>query len=136
MNKIFPTPFWMKNDLIFALVMLLLTSILPTGDNKSNGVMFAGLFLIIAFVKLAENKDRGVSTKLVYAIGRYGLATILFIVTGIQLYLYFTKPAIIHLSIYSLVVDGALIAYLVAFKPSNTTFGKKISLLSTKNGRG
>ena len=126
MGEVIITPSWMKNNLIYALIILLGTSILPLDENKIAGVMIAGLFLIIAFVNLAKCNDRGVSTKIIYTIGRYGVASILFIVTGIQLYLYFTEPAIIHLSIYSLVVDGALIAYLVAFKPSNTTFGKKI----------
>lgn len=127
MGEVIITPSWVKDNLIYALTFLFGTSILPLDENKIAGVMIGGLFLIIAFVNLAENKDRGESTKLVYTIGRYGVATILFIVTGIQLYLYFTESAVAHLSIYSLVVDSALIAYLVAFKPSNTTFGKKIS---------
>lgn len=129
MGEVIITPSWMKNNLInliYALIILLGTSILPSDENKTVGVMIAGLFLIIAFVNLAKCNDRGESTKIIYTIGRYGVASLLFLVTGIQLYLYFTEPAIIHLSIYSLVVDGALIAYLVAFKPSNTTFGKKI----------
>lgn len=129
MGEVIITPSWVKNNLIYALTFLFGTSILPLDENKIAGVMIGGLFLIIAFVNLAENKDRGESTKLVYTIGRYGVATILFIVTGIQLYLYFTESAVAHLSIYSLVVDSALIAYLVAFKPSNTTFGKKIQRL-------
>lgn len=114
-----------------ALVFLLFSAILP-GTGRYLFVALGGAFLMTAFASLGNSNYRGYPTKSsykiarYYTIGRYGLATILFIVTGIQLYLYFTKPAIIHLSIYSLVVDGALIAYLVAFKPSNTTFGKKI----------
>lgn len=126
MGEVIITPSWMKNNLIYTLIILLGTSILPSDENKTAGVMIAGLFLIIAFVNLAKCNDRGVSTKIIYTIGRYGVASLLFVVTGLQLYLYYTEPKAIHLSIYSLVVDGALIAYLVAFKPSNTTFGKKI----------
>lgn len=126
MGDVIITPSWVKDNLIYALIVLLGTSILPPDENKIAGVLIGGLFLIIAFVNLAKCNDRGVSTKIIYTIGRYGLASLLFFVTGIQLYLYFTEPAIIHLSVYSLVVDSALIAYLVAFKPSNTTFGKKI----------
>lgn len=126
MGDVIITPSWVKDSLIYALIILLGTSILPPDENKIAGVLIGGLFLIIAFVNLTKCNDRGVSTKIIYTIGRYGLASLLFFVTGIQLYLYFTEPAIIHLSVYSLVVDSALIAYLVAFKPSNTTFGKKI----------
>lgn len=126
MGEVIITPSWVKDNLIYALTILFGTSILPPEENEIAGVMIGGLFLIIAFVHLAKNKDRGESTKLVYTIGRYGVATILFIVTGIQLYLYFTESAVTHLSIYSLVVDSALIAYLVAFKPSSTTLGKKV----------
>lgn len=126
MGEVIITPSWMKNNLIYALIILLGPSILPSDENKTAGVMIAGLFLIIAFVNLAKCNDRGVSTKIIYTIGRYGVASLLFVVTGLQLYLYYTELKAIHLSIYSLVVDGALIAYLVAFKPSNTTFGKKI----------
>ena len=126
MGEVIITPSWMKNNLIYALIILLGTSMLPSDENKTAGVMIAGLFLIIAFVNLAKCNDRGVSTKIIYTIGRYGVASLLFVVTGLQLYLYYTEPKAIHLSIYSLVEDGALIAYLVAFKPSNTTFGKKI----------
>lgn len=125
MGEVIITPSWMKNNLIYVLIILLGTSILPSDENKTVGVMIAGLFLIIAFVNLAKFNDRGVSTKIIYTIGRYGVASLLFFVTGLQLYLYYTEPKAIHLSIYSLVVNGALIAYLVAFKPSNTTFGKK-----------
>lgn len=126
MGEVIITPSWMKNNLIYALIILLVTSILPSDENKTAGVMIAGLFLIIAFVNLAKRNERGVSTKIIYTIGRYGVASLLFFVTGLQLYLYYTGPKAIYLSIYSLVVDSALIAYLVAFKPSNTTLGKKI----------
>ncbi|MCH5328803.1 MAG: hypothetical protein J1E02_07260 [Coprobacter sp.] len=109
------------------LIFLLGTSILPSSSNDKFEmvVIIGGLFLLIAFVEFAENNARGVPTKLVYTIARYFIASILFIITGIQLYLYYAN-SIIHLSPYALVVDIALIAYLLAFKPSNTTIGKKI----------
>lgn len=83
MENVITIPSWSKNYLLFALISLLVCSILPQGEDKTEGVMIAGLFLVIAFAKLAKENDRGKSTKLVYTIGRYGMASILFVITGV-----------------------------------------------------
>ena len=46
--------------------------------------------------------------------------------TAIQVYVYFAMPNSVHFSIYATVVDIALVAYLLMFKPSNTSTCKKI----------
>ena len=129
MGDVIITPNWSKGpiaSLIFSSTLLLLTSILPEGNNKISGTIIGGIYFSIVFANLARNNEREAPAKRVYTIFRYLVAVLLIIIIGTQLYLLFAKTSTIYLSTYTLIVYSALLAYLIAFKPSNTTIGYKL----------
>lgn len=65
-------------------------------------------------------------SKLLYRIVRYVLVALLLITGGIQIDYAINLPEFVHYSVYATVVDCSLIAYLLFYKPSNTSTGKKI----------
>ncbi len=108
-----------------SLVFLLISSIIP-GMGQYIFLTLGGAFLMTAFASLGNSNYRGYPTKSGYKIARYVGAILLLLVAAIQVYVYFTMPDSVHFSIYATVVDIALIAYLLMFKPSYTSTGKKI----------
>lgn len=79
-----------------------------------------------AFASFAKNNDKGHSTKIGYTIARNLLAILLIIIAIVQGYLYYdmgfdsAKP-----SIYTSIVNIALVSYLIMFSPSDISMGKK-----------
>ena len=65
-------------------------------------------------------------SKLLFRIVRYVLVALLLITGGIQIDYAINLPEFVHYSVYATVVDCSLIAYLLFYKPSNTSTGKKI----------
>lgn len=107
------------------LILLLISAILP-GIGQYMLMALGGITLMTAFASFANYGYRGVPTKIGYKIGRYALAVVLLAVAAIQIYVQIVMPNSIHYSPYSTVVDATLIAYLLMFKPSNTTKGKRV----------
>lgn len=85
-----------------------------------------GIALTTAFASLGNYDSRGVQSKLLYRIGRYVLAALLLIIGSIQVDFAINFPDFVHYSVYATVIDCSLIAYLLFFKPSNTSIGRKI----------
>lgn len=108
-----------------ALGFLLLSAILP-GTGGYLLVALGGILLMTAFASFGNFDSNGTSTKTVYKVFRYSIAVLLMIIAAIQIYVQFLPHHNIHFSIYASVVDVAIIAYLLMFKPSNTSKGKKI----------
>ena len=108
-----------------SLVFLLISSIIP-GMGQYIFLALGGAFLMTTFASLGNSNYRGYPTKSGYNITRYIGATLFLIVAAIQIYVYFAMPNSVHFSIYATVVDIALVAYLLMFKPSSTSTSKKI----------
>lgn len=79
-----------------------------------------------AFASFGNFDPNRASTKTIYKAVRYILALLMAIVAAIQIYLQFILNSNIHFSIYATIIDVAIIAYLLMYRPSNTTIGKKI----------
>lgn len=107
------------------LVLLLISSIIP-GMGKYVFLGLGGIALTTAFASLGNYDYRGVQSKLPYRIVRYVLAALLLITGGIQIDFAINLPDFVHYSIYATVIDCSLIAYLLFYKPSNTSTSKKI----------
>lgn len=108
-----------------SLVFLLVSAIVP-GLGQYIFLALGGIFLVIAFASLGNSDYRGVQSKLPYRIVRCVLAALLLITGGIQIDYAINLPDFVHYSVYATVIDCSLIAYLLFFKPSNTSLGKKI----------
>lgn len=108
-----------------SLIFLLVSSIVP-GMGQYIFLALGGALLMTAFASLGNSNYRGYPTKLGYKVARCVGAILLLLVTAIQVYVYFAMPNSVHFSIYATVVDIALVAYLLMFKPSNTSTRKKI----------
>ena len=102
-----------------SLIFLLVSSIVP-GMGQYIFLALGGALLMTAFASLGNSNYRGYPTKLGYKVARCVGAILLLLVTAIQVYVYFAMPNSVHFSIYATVVDIALVAYLLMFKPSNT----------------
>lgn len=111
--------------LVISLVFLLVSSIIP-GMGQYIFLTLGGILLMTAFASLGNSNYRGYPTKSGYKIARFIGASLLILVAAIQLYVYFAMLNSVHFSIYATLVDIALVAYLLKFKPSNTSTGKKI----------
>lgn len=107
------------------LVLLFISSVIP-GIGQYVFLGLGGIALTTVFASLGNYDYRGVQSKLLYRIVRYVLAALLLITGGIQIDYAINLPDFVHYSIYATVVDCSLIAYLLFFKPSNTSTGKKI----------
>ncbi len=108
-----------------ATIFLLVSSLLP-GVGKYFLMVIGGIALMTAFASFGNYDYREVPSKLGYKIMRYALAVFLLVLAGIQIYVQITMPNTIHYSPYSTVVDIALIAYLIMYKPSNNSSKGKI----------
>ena len=108
-----------------SLVFLIISSIIP-GMGQYIFLALGGVFLMTAFASLGNSNYRGYPTKSGYKITRFIGAALLILVAAIQIYVYFAMPNSVHFSIYATIVDTALVAYLLMFKPSSTSTGKKI----------
>lgn len=108
-----------------SLLFLLVSAIVP-GLGQYIFLALGGIFLMSAFASLGNYDYRGVQSKLLYRIVRYVLAALLLITGGIQIDFAINLPDFVHYSVYATAVDCSLIAYLLFFKPSNTSIGKKI----------
>lgn len=108
-----------------SLVFLLVSTIVPA-LGQYIFLVLGGIFLMIAFASFGNYDYRGVQSKLPYRIGRYVLAALLLITGGIQIDYAINFPDFVHYSVYATVIDCSLIAYLLFYKPSNTSLGKKI----------
>lgn len=108
-----------------SLVFLLVSAVLP-GFGQYIFLSLGGIFLMTAFASLGNYDYRGVQSKLIYRIVRYVLAALLLITGGIQINYAINLPDFVHYSAYATIIDCSLIAYLLFFKPSNTSLSKKI----------
>lgn len=106
-------------------MLLLISSVIP-GIGQYIFLGLGGIALITAFASLGNYAYRGVQSKLLYRIVRYVLVALLLITGGIQIDYAINLPEFVHYSVYATVVDCSLIAYLLFYKPSNTSTGKKI----------
>lgn len=107
-----------------AFVLLLLSAIMP-GNGSYLFVALGGICLMTAFASFGNFDSNGASTKTVYKFLRFSIAVLLMIIAAIQIYVQFLPHNNIHFSIYATVVDVAIIAYLLMYRPSNTTKVKK-----------
>lgn len=108
--------------LVVSLAFLLLSTIIP-GDIF---IAIGGILLMAAFACFANHAYRGFQSKIGYTIARYLIAILVLLISGNQVYQAITMPGLAPYSVYSTVAYVALITYLVAFKPSDTTISKKI----------
>lgn len=108
-----------------SLLFLLVSSIVP-GMGQYIFLAFGAILLMTAFASLGNYDYSGVQSKLPCRIARYLLAALLLILGYIQIDFAINFPDFIHYSVYASVVDCSLIVYLLFFKPSNTSLGKKI----------
>lgn len=112
---------WIK--LGIGLVFLLGSSLLP---NLYLIIALGGIALMTAFASFGNYDYRGVPSKMPYKIVRYVLAAFLLALAMIQIYVEVAMPNTVHYTPYSTVIDIALIAYLLMYKPSNSSTGRKI----------
>lgn len=112
---------WIK--LGIGLVFLLGSSLLP---NLYLIIALGGIALMTAFASFENYDYRGVPSKMPYKIVRYVLAAFLLALAMIQIYVEVAMPNTVHYTPYSTVIDIALIAYLLMYKPSNSSTGRKI----------
>lgn len=124
MKQILPFSFrWVM--LGIALLILIGCSLLsnPFIDitNKYFCTAIGGLILMTAFASFGHYNYRGVPSKLPYRIVRYMLAVLLLVSAVIQI----SERNEMYYSPYSTVVLGALIAYLLMYKPSNSSTSEK-----------
>lgn len=107
-------------------LMLLLVSAIVPGLGQYIFLALGGIFLMTAFAGFGSFAYRGLKSKTSYRIGRYVIAILLLIVSVIQIYVGIAIPNQVHYSIYSSVVDAALIVYLVMYKPSVSSTIQKV----------
>lgn len=107
------------------LVFLLISSVIP-GIGQYVFLGLGGIALNTAFASLGNYDYRGVQSKLLFRIVRYVLAASLLITGGIQIDYAINLPDFVHYSVYLTIAECSLIAYLLFFKPSNTSIGNKI----------
>lgn len=108
-----------------SLVFLLVSAIVP-GLGQYIFLALGGIFLMTAFASFGNYAYRGFKSKTSYRIVRYVIAILLLIISVIQVYVAIGMPDQVHYSIYSSVVDVALIAYLVMYKTSVSTTIQKV----------
>lgn len=108
-----------------SLVFLLVSAIVP-GLGKYICLALGGIILMTAFASFSSFAYRGFKSKTNYRNVRYVIAILLFIVSVIQIYVAIDIPNQVHYSIYSSVVDVALIAYLAMYKPSASSTIQKV----------
>ena len=108
-----------------SLVFLLVSAIVP-GLGQYIFLALGGIFLMTAFASFGCFAYQGFKSKKGYRIGRYVIAILLLIVSAIQIYVAIAMPNQVHYSIYSSVVDVALIAYLAMYKPSTSSTIQKV----------
>ena len=108
-----------------SLIFLLVSAIVP-GFGQYIFLALGGICLVTAFASFGNSDYRGVQSKLPYRIVRYVLAALLLITGSIQIDYAINLPDFVHYSVYATVVDCSLIAYLLFFKPSSTSIGRKI----------
>lgn len=106
-------------------IFLLVSAIVP-GLGQYIFLALGGIFLVTAFASLGNYDYRGVQSKQLYRIAKYVLAALLLITGGIQIDYAINLPEFVHYSVYATIIDCSLIAYLLFYKPSNTSLGKKI----------
>lgn len=122
----------MENSFSFKYIKLgvslifLLVSAIVTGLGQYIFLALGGICLVTAFASFGNSDYRGVQSKLPYRIVRYVLAALLLITGSIQIDYAINLPDFVHYSVYATVVDCSLIAYLLFFKPSSTSIGRKI----------
>lgn len=112
---------WIK--LGIGLVFLLGSSLLP---NPYLIIELGGIAIMTAFASFGCYDYRGVPSKMPYRIVRYVLAVLLLALAVIQIYVQVAMPNTVHYTPYSTVVDIALLAYLLMYKPSNSSTRRKI----------
>lgn len=108
-----------------SLIFLLVCAIVPS-LGKYIFLVLGGIFLMTAFASFGCFAYRGFKSKKGYRIGRYVITILLLIVSAIQIYVAIVMPNQVHYSIYSSVVDVALIAYLAMYKPSASSTIQKV----------
>lgn len=108
-----------------SLVFLLVSAIVP-GLGKYIFLALGGIVLMAAFASFSSFAYRGFKSKTYYKNVRYVIAILLLIVSVIQIYVAIAIPNQVHYSIYSSVVDVALIAYLAMYKPSASSTIQKV----------
>lgn len=107
-------------------LVFLLVSAVVSGLGAVLFLALGGIFLMTAFASLGNYDYRGVQSKRAYRIMRYVLAALLLITGCIQIDYAINSSDFVHYSVYATIIDSSLIAYLLFFKPSNTSLGKKI----------
>lgn len=112
---------WIK--LGIGLIFLLGSSLLP---NLYLIIALGGIALMTAFASFGNYDYRGVPSKQICKIVIYVLAVLILAIAVIQIYVQIAMPNAVHYTPYSTVVDVALIAYLLMYKPSNSSNMGKI----------
>lgn len=112
---------WIK--LGIGLIFLLGSSLLT---NVYIFIALGGIALMTAFASFGKYDYRGEPSKLPYRIVRRILAVLLFAIAIIQIYVQIAMPNTVHYSPYYTVIDISLIAYILMYKPSNSSTCKKI----------
>ncbi|MCM1293359.1 MAG: hypothetical protein NC111_05900 [Bacteroides sp.] len=112
---------WIK--LGIGLIFLLGSSLLP---NLYLIITLGGIAIMTAFASFGNYDYRGEPSKLPYRIVRHILAVLIFAIAIIQIYVQIAMPNTVHYSPYYTVIDVSLIAYLLMYKPSNSSTCKKI----------
>ena len=108
-----------------ALVFLLISSILP-GMGQYFLIGMGGIALMTAFASFGNYDYRGIPTKIGYKIGRYIGAFLIILTAIVQIYVAIVFPNEVHFTGYAVVIDVAMVTYLLFFKPSATTMVKKV----------
>lgn len=88
--------------------------------------IFGVIMLISDFVAAGRYDHGGMRSEKVSKIIRYMLAVLLLALSILMLHTYFAMPNQRYSSLYATVVYLSVAAYLVAYKPSNTTIVRKI----------
>lgn len=101
-------------------LLLALTSYTKASDGSYLLAFIGGLSIIYAFIKFGNYDYCGQPVKKGYKIGHYVVCALL-ILSAIGQYSSPHKP-----SIYTIIVYGAIIGYLLAYRPSKTSILKKI----------
>ncbi len=108
-----------------ALVSLLISSIIP-GLGQYVFAILGGIALTTTFASFGNYDYRGLPCKSIYKIARFLLAISVLIIAGIQVYAELTMSEQVHYTIYANIIDCALIAYLLFYKPSNSSMIMKV----------
>lgn len=107
-----------------ALTFLLISAILP-GTAQYLPMVLGGIALMTAFASFGNYDYRGIPSNLTFKIVRYALTLIILAIASIQIYIQIEMPHSVHYSPYSTIVDIALIAYILNYKPSGSSAKKK-----------